>query len=79
MCLPARKRAERGAILRMVMRRGVVLLTIGIVLGFADAAGLTRYLWARLYDVTPLDPATYVTAWDQFGTRTAQTPGKAGE
>ena len=51
--------AERRAVLRMVLHRGIVLMTIGIVLGLAGAAGLTRYLSGMLYDLTPLDPATY--------------------
>jgi putative ABC transport system permease protein len=52
--------AERGTVLRMVLHRGIVLMTIGIALGLASAAGLTRYLSGMLYDLTPLDPATYV-------------------
>jgi putative ABC transport system permease protein len=51
--------AEPGAVLRMVLRRGIVLLTIGIVIGLAGAAGLTRYLSGMLFDLTPVDPATY--------------------
>ncbi len=51
--------AERGAVLRMVLRRGIVLAAIGIVLGLAGAAGLTRYLSGMLFDLTPLDPPTY--------------------
>jgi putative ABC transport system permease protein len=51
--------AERGAVLRMVLRRGIVLAAIGIVLGLAGAAGLTRYLSGMLYDLTPLDVPTY--------------------
>jgi putative ABC transport system permease protein len=51
--------AEPGAVLRMVLRRGIVPLTIGIVIGLAGAAGLTRYLSGMLFDLTPLDPATY--------------------
>jgi putative ABC transport system permease protein len=51
--------AEHSAVLRMVLHRGIVLATIGIVLGLAGAAGLTRYLSGMLYDLTPLDPATY--------------------
>ena len=43
----------------MVLHRGIVLMTIGIVLGLAGAVGLTRYLSGMLYDLTPLDPATY--------------------
>ena len=51
--------AERGALLRMVLRRGIVLATIGIALGLVGAAGLTRYLSGMLYDLTPLDGPTY--------------------
>ena len=52
--------AKRGAVLRLVLGRGVVLMTSGIVLGLAGALGLTRYLSGMLYDLTPLDPATYI-------------------
>jgi predicted permease len=60
--------AERGALLRMVLRRGIVLATIGIVLGLAGAAGLTRYLSGMLYDLTPLDPPTYAAVAILFAT-----------
>jgi predicted permease len=60
--------AERGTVLRMVLRRGIVLMTIGIVLGLAGAAGLTRYLSGMLYDLTPLDPATYAAVAVLFAT-----------
>lgn len=52
--------AQRAQVLRMVLRRGLVLTTIGIVVGVAGAAGLTRYLSGMLYGLTPLDPTTYV-------------------
>jgi putative ABC transport system permease protein len=60
--------AERGAVLGMVLRRGIVLTTIGIVLGLAGAAGLTRYLSGMLYDLTPLDPPTYAAVAILFAT-----------
>ena len=60
--------AERGAVLRMVLRRGIVLAAIGIVLGLAGAAGLTRYLSGMLYDLTPLDPPTYAAVAILFAT-----------
>jgi putative ABC transport system permease protein len=59
--------AERGAVLRMVLRRGVVLTVTGIALGLAGAAALTRYLSAMLFDLTPLDPATYIAVAVSFG------------
>lgn len=52
--------AQRGTVLRLVLGRGVVLMTSGIALGLAGAIGLTRHLTGMLYDLTPLDPATYV-------------------
>ena len=52
--------AERGAVLQMVLRHGIALMTVGIGLGLAGAAGLARYLSGMLFDLTPLDPATYV-------------------
>jgi putative ABC transport system permease protein len=52
--------AERGAVLQMVLRHGIALMTLGIGLGLAGAAGLARYLSGMLFDLTPLDPATYV-------------------
>ena len=51
--------ARRAAVLGLVLGRGVVLITTGIALGLAGALGLTRYLSGMLYDLTPLDPATY--------------------
>jgi putative ABC transport system permease protein len=51
--------AERSAVLGLILRRGIVLTTIGITLGLAGAAGLNRYLSGMLFDLTPLDPATY--------------------
>ena len=60
--------AERGAVLGMVLRRGIVLTTIGIVLGLAGAAGLTRYLSGMLYDLTPLDLPTYAAVAILFAT-----------
>jgi putative ABC transport system permease protein len=51
--------ARRGAVLRLVLSQGLVLTTSGIVMGLAGAIGLTRYLSGMLYDLTPLDPATY--------------------
>src|SRR6266496_2606592 len=58
--------AQRGDVLRLVIRRGVILAVIGIVLGLAGAAGLSRSLTAMLYGLTPLDPTTYVAVTSFF-------------
>jgi len=46
----------------MVLRQGLRLTSIGIGIGLAGAIALTRHIEGMLYDVTPLDPLTYVGA-----------------
>ena len=52
--------ARSRDVLAMVLRQGLLLTSIGIGIGLASATTLTRYLAGMLYDVTPLDPVTYV-------------------
>ena len=54
--------ARRGLVLGLVMRRSVTLTAVGLALGLAGAAAVTRYLSTLLFDVTPLDAATFVGA-----------------
>ena len=51
--------AERGDILRLVVRQGLVLALVGVAIGVAGAFGVTRFLKALLFGITPTDPATY--------------------
>jgi len=51
--------AERRAILRMVVTRGMTLAGIGLAVGLAGAFGASRLLAGLLYGVKPSDPATY--------------------
>jgi len=51
--------AARGAILRLVVTRGLVLAGIGLAAGLAGAFAASRLLARMLYGVTPTDPATY--------------------
>jgi putative ABC transport system permease protein len=51
--------AQRREVLALVLRQGLVLTAIGIIVGLAGAAGLTRYLQGMLFGLTPLDPMTY--------------------
>jgi putative ABC transport system permease protein len=44
-----------------VLRRGILLTALGIVIGVTGAVALTRYLRGMLFEVTPLDPTTYLT------------------
>ena len=53
--------AQRSELTRMFVRTALVLIALGIPLGLAAAAGLTRLMSSLLFDVSPLDPVTYVT------------------
>jgi predicted permease len=51
--------ASRSAVLGLVVRRGLVMSTIGTVIGLVAAFSLTRYLRDVLFGVQPSDPMTY--------------------
>lgn len=59
--------AEASAIRQMVLRRGLAVFTVGAVTGLAGATAVTRYLASMLYQVTPLDPLTFVVVVAVFG------------
>jgi putative ABC transport system permease protein len=54
--------AGPGGILRLVMGQGLTLALLGIVLGLACAAAVTRGLEKWLFDGKPLDAATFAVA-----------------
>ena len=54
--------ANRAGVLRLVLRQGVVLGTVGIAVGVTAATGLTGYLRIMLFELTPLDATTFVVA-----------------
>lgn len=51
--------AQRREVMGMVLRRSLVLAAIGIAIGLAGAAGLTRVLQGMLFGVKPSDPFTF--------------------
>ncbi|MFT4111426.1 ABC transporter permease [Silvibacterium sp.] len=51
--------AQRGDVLRLVLKRGAGLAAVGLAIGLAASAVLTRYVQSLLYGVTALDPVTY--------------------
>src|SRR5262249_9728323 len=53
--------AERGTVLWMVLREGMLIIVIGIVLGFGGALGLGRLMTGLLFGIRPTDPATFVS------------------
>src|SRR6185436_18992136 len=52
--------ANRPAILRMVLQKGIVLTMIGAAIGLAGAFTLTRWMSSMLFGVSAFDPATYL-------------------
>jgi putative ABC transport system permease protein len=58
--------AERGQVLALVLRQGIILAVIGIVLGLAGAAVVTRNLASMLFGLTPLDPITFLAVSFSF-------------
>jgi predicted permease len=51
--------APRGAVLAMVVRRGLVMAGVGTAIGAGAALVLTKYLRDVLFGVKPSDPLTY--------------------
>jgi predicted permease len=51
--------AQPGAVFGLVLRKGVVLVVIGIVLGVGGALATTRLLSAQLFNVAPTDPTVF--------------------
>jgi predicted permease len=52
--------AQKGEVLKLVVKQGMVLAVAGVGLGVAGALGLTRFLSSLLYGVKPADPLTFV-------------------
>jgi predicted permease len=54
--------AQRGNVLRMVLREALVVTLLGTLVGLGAALAATRVLTSMLYGLTPRDPATLVAA-----------------
>jgi predicted permease len=54
--------AQRGAVLRMFMREGSIMLLCGLILGLLLAAGTGKILSGILYEVAALDPVAFTAA-----------------
>ena len=50
---------QPGDVTRLVLAQGVRMAAIGITIGLAGAAGLTRLLSTLLFEVSPTDPITF--------------------
>lgn len=53
--------ARQSDILRMVLRQGMQLATIGLAIGILSALALTRLIRTLLFNVSATDPFTFVT------------------
>jgi putative ABC transport system permease protein len=51
--------AQRRGVVGMVVRQGMEVALVGITIGVAAAAGLSRLMTTLLYDVEPTDPQTF--------------------
>ena len=52
--------ARRGDVVPMIAWQGMRMVLLGVVIGIASAAALTRFIESLLYEVSAIDPATYV-------------------
>jgi ABC-type antimicrobial peptide transport system permease subunit len=52
--------AQQGSLRRMFVRHGLWLTSIGLVCGLAAAMAVTRLMSALLFQISPLDPVTYI-------------------
>jgi putative ABC transport system permease protein len=52
--------ATRRSILTLIVRQGLTLVLLGIVIGVGGALGATRALVSLMFDVSRLDPVTYL-------------------
>ncbi len=53
--------ARRSEVLKMVVSHGVRLAALGLAVGLAGALAATRMISSLLYEVSPTDPATFVS------------------
>ncbi|UCF17362.1 MAG: ABC transporter permease, partial [Phycisphaerales bacterium] len=52
--------ARRIDVLKLVIKKGLILIVVGVFIGVGGALALTRVLRSFLYDVTPTDLMTFV-------------------
>jgi ABC-type antimicrobial peptide transport system permease subunit len=52
--------AQRADVLTLILKRGLTLAGVGLLVGLAASAILTRYVSSLLYGVRTFDPLTYI-------------------
>ena len=58
--------ARPGSVVALLVRRGLLLVITGVVLGIGGALAATRALGALLFEVSPTDPAVYAAVAATF-------------
>ena len=51
--------AQRSAVLKLVLKKGMRLTLLGVTLGLLGALALTRVIRSQLYEVSATDPTAY--------------------
>jgi putative ABC transport system permease protein len=54
--------APAASVRRMILRQGLTLAGAGVLVGALAALALTRLLKSQLFEISPMDPATYAIA-----------------
>jgi putative ABC transport system permease protein len=52
--------APPASVLRLVLRQGLLLVSVGLGLGVAGAVAITRVIRTFLWGITPTDPVTFM-------------------
>jgi predicted permease len=52
--------AQQAEVRRRFVRHGVILTSVGVAIGVVAAVAVTRLMTSLLFEVSPLDPLTYV-------------------
>ena len=53
--------AQMSDVLKLILKNGMTLTSIGLLIGLAGAAALTRLMTKLLFGVMPIDAATFIT------------------
>ena len=53
--------AQRGHVLSLILRQGMILALAGVTIGIAGAFALTRLMGSLLYEISPTDPLTFAS------------------
>jgi ABC-type antimicrobial peptide transport system permease subunit len=52
--------ARTSDVLTLVLRQGLMLISVGVIAGLVGAFALTRVMTGMLFEVSPSDPLTFI-------------------